>query len=132
MGTILTELDELSYKWKECKRIEEEANKKRLEVEKTILSYIEGKEEGTVTKKTNYYKISVIYGIDRKVDSEIASSLSSELGDEYERIFKWEAKIDIKEMRFLVEKKPDVYALVAKAMTSKPKKPSFKIEEVAE
>ena len=132
MGTILTELDELSYKWKECKRIEEEANKKRLEVEKTILSYIEGKEEGTVTKKTNYYKISVIYGIDRKVDSEIASSLSSELGDEYERIFKWEAKIDIKEMRFLVEKKPDVYALVAKAMTSKPKKPSFKIDEVAE
>ena len=130
MSTVL--LDELAYKWKEYKRLEEEANKERLEVEKTILSYIEGKEEGTVTKKTNYYKISVIYGIDRKVDSEIASSLSSELGDEYERIFKWEAKIDIKEMRFLVEKKPDVYALVAKAMTSKPKKPSFKIDEVAE
>lgn len=125
-------LDELSYKWKEYKRLEEEANKERLEVEKTILSYLDGKEEGTVTKKTDYYKISVTYGIDRKVDSEIASSLSSELGDEYERIFKWEAKIDIKEMRFLVEKKPDVYALVAKAMTSKPKKPSFKIDEVAE
>ena len=95
------------------------------------MALFEPKEEGTVTKNTDFYKVSCTFSIDRKVDSDIARSLAIQLGDEYERIFKWEAKIDTKEMRFLIDKKPEVYALCARAITSKPRKPSLKIEEVS-
>ena len=129
--TTVYAIDQLAFEWTKAKNAEMYANLSRIEIEKKILALFEPKEEGIVTKNTDFYKVSCTFSIDRKVDSDIARSLAIQLGDEYERIFKWEAKIDTKEMRFLIDKKPEVYALCARAITSKPRKPSLKIEEVS-
>ena len=129
--TEVSEIDQLAFDLEAAKTHELHAKEARLAIEEKLVALVEKKEEGTISKKGDYYKLSVTFGIDRKVDSDIARSLAIQLGDEYERIFKWEAKIDTKEMRFLIDKKPEVYALCARAITSKPRKPSLKIEEVS-
>lgn len=133
--TAVSELDQLAYDFTNAKVEEAKANEARLEIERKLLKLLEmiklleKKDEGTVTVKTDYYKISATFGIDRKVDSEIASSLSREMDEEqYRRLFKWTPGIDLKELRYLEERKPEVYRLAAKAITAKSKKPSLKVE----
>ena len=130
--TVVSVLDQLAYDLMVAKAEEASANEARLEIEKKLLELLEKKDEGTVTVKTDYFKISATFGIDRKVDPEIVASLSQELDEEqYQRLFKWTPGIDLKELRYLDEHKPEVYRLAAKAITAKPKKPSLKVEEIA-
>ena len=127
--TAVSELDQLAYDFTNAKVEEAKANEARLEIERKLLKLLEKKDEGTVTVKTDYFKISATFGIDRKVDPEIAASLSQEMDEEqYCRLFKWTPGIDLKELRYLEERNPEVYRLAAKAITAKPKKPSLKVE----
>ncbi|AFS52942.1 hypothetical protein [Leptospirillum ferriphilum] len=131
MLTMTAVIDELAFAWTQAKAEESAANRRRLEIEEKILQLLEKKEEGSVTEKTNYYKVTATYKINRMVDSNIAISLADELTqDQYQRIFRWKADVDTKELRFLMENKPETYSVIARAVTAKPAKPTLKIEEI--
>ena len=90
MLTMTAVIDELAFAWTQAKAEESAANRRRLEIEEKILQLLEKKEEGSVTEKTNYYKVTATYKINRMVDSNIAISLADELTqDQYQRIFRW-------------------------------------------
>lgn len=129
-GTVPV-LDQVAFEWIKAKKAEVEANRDRLEIEKRLLDLLEKKEEGTVSTKTEFYKVSVTFGVDRKVDSEIARSLADEMDrEQYERVFKWKPEISITELKHLRDNKPEVFRQVSRALTAKPTKPSVKVEEI--
>lgn len=131
MLTATAVIDELAFAWTQAKAEESAANRRRLEIEGKILELLEKKEEGSVTEKTDYYKVTATYKINRTVDEKIAVSLADELTqDQYQRIFRWKAEVDTKELRFLMENKPETYSVIARAVTAKPAKPTLKIEEI--
>ena len=57
--TTVSTIDQLAFEWTKAKRAEEDANLSRIEIEKKILALFEPKEEGTVTKNTDFYKDEV-------------------------------------------------------------------------
>ena len=54
-GTVPV-LDQVAFEWIKAKNAEMYANLSRIEIEKKILALFEPKEEGTVTKNTDFYK----------------------------------------------------------------------------
>lgn len=131
MLTATAVIDELAFAWTQAKAEEAAANRRRLEIEGKILELLEKKDEGSVTEKTDYYKVTATYKINRTVDEKIAVSLADELTqDQFQRIFRWKAEVDTKELRFLMENKPETYSVIARDVTAKPAKPTLKIEEI--
>tara|TARA_R110000803_G_scaffold28011_10_gene65137 strand:+ start:6009 stop:6404 length:396 start_codon:yes stop_codon:yes gene_type:complete len=117
-----TALDALSAQWKECKREEKEANVKRLAVEKEFAEILDIPEDGIL--KVAGMKIHT--GYTRKWDQEKLLKLQAEIRAEF---FPFESTL--KENRAVakhVEKEfPDLWALIADALTLTPSKASFSI-----
>ena len=129
--TEVSEIDQLAFDLEAAKTHELHAKEARLVIEEKIVALTEKKEEGTVSKKGDYYKLSVTFGIDRKVDPEIARSLANEMdAEQFGRIFLWKPEVSVTELKHLRDNKPEVFGLVSKAITSKPSKPSVKVEEI--
>ena len=130
--TEVSEIDQLAFDLEAAKTHELHAKEARLAIEEKLVALVEKKEEGTISKKGDYYKLSVTFGIDRKVDPEIARSLADEMDrEQYNRVFKWKPEISITELKHLRDNKPEVFRQVSRALTAKPKKPSLKVEEIA-
>lgn len=125
----VTELDELGWMWKVAKQEETEAKERRLKLEEKILLNVPEKEEGTVTVTTGFFKISATYSKDRKVDSDLVPNLPI-TNDLREKIFRKKFEVSVTELKKIQEYLPDIYIEVAKAITTKPSKPSIKIEEL--
>ena len=126
-----TDLDVLAHELQVAKTHELHAKEARLAIEEKLVALVEKKEEGTISKKGDYYKLSVTFGIDRKVDPEIAMSLADEMDrEQYNRVFKWKPEISITELKHLRDNKPEVFRHVSRALTAKPTKPSVKVEEI--
>ncbi len=126
-----TDLDRLAFELEMAKAKEAAAREARLAVEEKILAAMERKDEGTVSQKTDFYKVSVTFGVDRKVDPEIARQLADEMdAEQYARIFRWKPEVSVTELKYLREHNPEGFAQVSRAITAKPSKPSVKVEEV--
>lgn len=122
-------LDGLAWEWMKCKEEESTARARRLEIEERILCGMEKKDEGTVTDKTEFFKISVTYGMDRKTDSDLVPNLP--IPDEIrDKVFRKKYEISVTELRKVQEYLPEVYLEITQALTAKPSKPSLKIEEL--
>ena len=126
-----TELDVLAHELQVAKDREAVCREARLAIEEKIVALMEKKEEGTVSTKTEFYKVSVTFGVDRKVDAEIARSLADEMDAErYARIFRWKPEVSVSELKYLKDNNPEVFRQVSRALTAKPTKPSVKVEEI--
>ena len=126
-----TELDVLAHELQVAKDREAVCREARLAIEEKIVALTEKKEEGTVSTKTEFYKVSVTFGVDRKVDAEIARSLADEMDAErYARIFRWKPEVSVSELKYLKDNNPEVFRQVSRALTAKPTKPSVKVEEI--
>ena len=129
--TEVSEIDQLAFDLEAAKTHELHAKEARLAIEEKIVSLMEKKEEGTVSTKTEFYKVSVTFGVDRKVDAEIARSLADEMDAErYARVFRWKPEVSVSELKYLKDNNPEVFRQVSRALTAKPTKPSVKVEEI--
>ena len=129
--TTVTELDQLAFDLSAAKAEEAKAREARLAIEEKIVALTEKREEGTVSTGTEFYKVSVTFGIDRKVDAEIARSLADEMDAErYARVFRWKPEVSVTELKYLKDNNPEVFSQVSRALTAKPTKPSVKVEEI--
>lgn len=114
-----------------AKGVEEVARDARLKAENDLLALLPSTAEGTITEVAGDLKVSVRYSIHRTVDqaklSEIAPQVPEAIG---KRLFRWKADIEMRELRFLQGNEPEMYALVAQAITARPAKPSVSVEPV--
>jgi phage baseplate assembly protein W len=126
-----SELDDLLYQWALTKKAERDAAKARVDVEEQILALVGSKPEGSETHETEYYRITVTGNVRRSVDAAALAAVQSEIPQAiFDRVFKYEPKLDLREMRYVQNNEPGIYSTIAQAITAKPGKPTIKVEEV--
>lgn len=110
-----------------AKAREKAAKEERLKVEADLISVINPtKAEGTETMAAEGFKVSVTSKLSRKLDLKAYQAL--ELPDNMTFV-DFKPSINLKNLRMLERIDP---ALVAQCITTKPAKPSIKIEPVGE
>jgi hypothetical protein len=116
--------------WQSLKTQEESAKAKRLSLENDFLdiNYV-GMQSGTV--KLEGTPMSVVFRLDHKVDGDKLQTLAAEAGleEHLPALFRWKPELNIKAWeatdRTITDK-------LAQAITTKPAKPSFKINNKKE
>lgn len=116
-------LDLLAESWRAAKRAEEDARERRLAIEVQLLEQIPAEgAEGSVSVKTDAFKITATYGVTRSVDTPTLQGAWGELPPALQNCFRWKAEVNTTELR-----KYDGGGL-ERFVTVKPAKPSVKIE----
>ena len=111
-----------------AKKAEDAAIAARRELDEQIsLAMSTGKTEGTETQKLDALglKVSVTYGVTRKVDTDALSKAWAKLSDDEQAAFKWGATVSVATLRKLEGKS---LTTVSKFIESKPAAPSVKVE----
>lgn len=113
----------------EAKRAEEAAIAARREVDAVIADRLatEGKIEGSVTERAEGWKVTVTYGVNRRVATEQLQADWSKLSAEVQAVFRWKAEPIATELRKL-EGRAAISA--AKYVTTSPATPTVRIEAV--
>lgn len=114
---------------KEAERLAIEA---RIDAEQALIALAgDLKAEGTITLPSDAYKITITTKVNRSVDqarlTEIASQVPAEFG---KRLIRWKPDLVLTELRYLEANEPQVFAIVAQAITANPAKPSIEVKAV--
>lgn len=113
-----------------AKDVEAAATAARLKAEAELLAIVgELPTEGT-TRQTDGSLVAVIRtSLRRSVNAialtRIASQIPEAIG---KRLIRWKPELDTKELRYVQNNEPQVYALLAEAIEVKPAKPSITLE----
>ena len=112
-----------------AKRAEDDAISERRRIDASIAELLKdaNKAEGSISQKTDGYKVTVQYKVDRKVDTEKLQAAWPKLSAAATQAFKWKADVSVSELRKL--EGADA-AAAAVFITSKPATPSITIEAV--
>lgn len=123
-------LDQLAYEWENAKALEQEAQTRRIKIEEQILSLLDEKEEGTVSNDGEFYKVSVTYGMTRSIQLDELDKLNQDenLQSTLALAFPTKPSIDLATLRKIESAQPEIYKQIAKAISTKPRKPSVKIK----
>ena len=119
-------MKDLCIKFIEAKNNEALAKKQRLQAETELIAAMcPAKLEGTETKATDGFKVSVTSKLNRSLDYEKYQSLGI---PENMSFVDLRPAINLKNLRMIERLDPE---LVAQCVTVKPAKPALKVEEVA-
>ena len=127
MSTESPTLESLASDWREAKRKEEAARDERVEIEERIVELTGHKEEGSETHKAGEYKVTVTGKLTRKLDAEAWAQIEARIPEEL-RPVSYVPKLETKGLRYLEEKEPDVYRMVAQAIETKPAKTAVQVK----
>jgi hypothetical protein len=117
--------------WQAAKAAEKAANQQRLEIEEQIVAALPPTQlECTVSEKLDGVRVSVSYGINRKVDTEKLREIWDRLPVAAQHAFRWKAEPDMKKLRAIRELLPDAYAAAAAVIEAKPAKASVTVEAI--
>ncbi len=127
----LSNVEGLCGAWLEAKRREEEARKRRIEIEGQITEALEKKPEGAITHKLLHYKVTLTQPIYRKLDLEKWPIVKNLISQEF-----WPIKITVEAdptgCKWLAKERPDLWAMVADAFTVTPGKVGVEVKEIEE
>ena len=116
-------IEELMQDWKEYKKLESSVNAQRLAVEvelyKKLMTQVKFPMEGTTNHIEGSLKLKIVSKLDVKVDQDIASTMPELFKTKYEYSKTLLKTLDDEQVQKLNE-----------AITIKPGKPSFSVEEV--
>lgn len=118
-------IEELSAEWAKYKRMEAEANRKRLEIEQKICTH--AKEHIPAQGSAKIGCIKVTTGFDRKWDAEILTQIYRTKPPVFPFAVNW--KEDRRLTSKLESEQAEVMAMFMPALTIKEKKPYFTIAE---
>ena len=123
-------VDSLVVQWVEHKRQEEQANKRRVEIEAQIIAALGEPEEGSATHElADGSKLTITSKINRTVDEAVWLRVAPLVPEALRPVqFAQVAKIDLKGLRWLRDHQPSVYAIVAQAITAKKAKSALSLK----
>ncbi len=112
-----------------AKRAEDAAVNARRDIDKQLAELMRdaNKPEGTVSTKVDGFKLSVVYKIDRKADSDALSKSWDKLPIDVQNAFKWKADVSVSALKALDDK---AQLSAARFITSKEGSPSITIEAI--
>lgn len=117
-----------------AKQAEDQAIAARRAIDAKIIAAIdkpasgEGTSSRLLTHEDGTEKITVSYGVDRKVDTEAVKTDHDKLPAAVQAVFRWKAELDTKAYKALAS---DDALVAAKYVTAKPSTPSVKVEQFA-
>ena len=121
---------ELCSDWIECKATEKAAIDHRREIEDELIRRLEiaSDLDGTERRELERHALKIVGRIDRKVDAEMAQELAAEhgIGEYLSTLFRWKPEIILRAWSAAPE---TVTSALSRAITAKPGRPSFSIEE---
>ena len=117
-------LDELAYELEKCKAAEEAARIERIKAENALIEAVGLKEDGTTTTKTDWYRISTVAKLNRKL---IAEDIPDKL---YHAITRVKHELDVTALKKLATSHPEQYREACRFIATTPAKPSVKIERI--
>jgi hypothetical protein len=123
----------LAREWQRAKADEDTANKRRVDIENLLISILAfSKREGSESKKIDDHKITFTAKLNRTVDVDKWLEIKDQVPQNLQAVVeeKLTYKVTDKGARWLEENNPDVYALVSKAITTKPAKIAVKVEAI--
>lgn len=126
----VNEVDVLAKQWQEAKNAEDYAKERRLQIEAQITELVGVLDEGTSNAEGSHYKVKTVGKLTRSLDESGLQRDWLNLPDEVKSCIKWKPSIDTKALRSLESMRDDLVPVMAQYMTTKPAKPSIKIEEI--
>lgn len=122
-------LESLAGALERAKRAEDIARAERVAIEEAICNHMNLPEEGTVHEEAGHWKVTVTSKLTRTLDEarlrEVAHQIPDDVGA---KVIRWKPDLVLKELRACQEYRPEVYAVLASALTVKPAKPSVKVQ----
>lgn len=111
----------------EAKLAEKEANERRVALEEELIALVGAREEGSQTHAIGDYKITITGKLIRKLDWEMFdASIAGKIPQELQPV-KIKRELDDTGVKYLANNEPQIYRLLAKALTIKPAKTAVTI-----
>lgn len=127
----MDDLDKAAHALVAAKAVEARATAERIKAENILLDLVEQKAEGSLTVRGAMYKATVTFGISRAVDAAALESVRSSIPPAFfERAITYKPSVVMEGLRYLQNSEPDIYNVLAQAITAKPYKPSVKVEPI--
>ncbi len=124
-------LDQLSEEYRAAKDAESLARERRYEVERKISELVGTKDEGQITSKTERFKVTAKHKINRTIDAKKWEEIKDGLDPAIAlHLIKYKPSLDLKGYRWIRDNDPAAFAIVSKAITSKPAKVGISVEEL--
>ena len=120
-------LEELAGQWRTAKRAEERARDERGTIEQQIIALTGSKPEGSETHAAGEFKVTVTGKMTRKLDADLWESIKDSIPENL-RPVSYKPSLDLKGLRYLQNNEPEIYAIAAKAIETKPAKPSVTVK----
>lgn len=125
MSTKPLTLSDVLAAWMVAKESERTAIEHRRSLDKLVQQYLPKKDEGTVSQDDGDYKVSITYGVTRKVDTEKLSADWAILPGYVQTAFRWKADVNTANLR---EMNDDGTHYASKYITTSPSSPTVKVE----
>lgn len=110
-----------------AKQAEREANEKRVALEEELIGILGQKEEGAQTHHVGDYKITITGKLNRKIDWDMFDSTIAARIPESMHPVKIKRELDETGVKYLANNEPQLYKVLASALTIKPAKTAVTI-----
>jgi hypothetical protein len=111
----------------EAKLAEKEANERRVALEEELIALVGAREEGSQTHEIGDYKITITGKLNRKIDWDLFDqSIAAKIPQTLQPV-KIKRELDDTGVKYLANNEPQIYKLLAKALTVKPAKTAVTI-----
>jgi hypothetical protein len=115
----------------EAREAEKQANERRVELEEELIALLGQKEEGSQTHEVGDYKVTITGKLIRKVDWDLYDkSIAAKIPESLQPV-KVKRELDDSGVKYLANNEPQIYRLLAKALTIKPAKTAVNITKGA-
>lgn len=121
-------IEQLAQDYISAKAAESTANKARIAIEEQLIAALGAKEEGaTTTELTNGLKVTITGKLTYKADMPMLMQIAGALPENL-RPIKTEVKLDETGAKYLKNNEPEIWAMLAPAITIAPAKTSVAIK----
>lgn len=109
----------------EAKRVEREAEEKRIALEEELIAVLGKRDEGAKTHAVGDYKITITGRVNRKIDWDAFDVVSSKIP---ESLWPVKRQLDVTGVKYLENNEPALYKVLAPALTVEPAKTTVTIK----
>ena len=115
----------------EAREAEKKANERRIELEEELIAILGSKEEGAQTHEVGEYKVTITGKLIRSIDWDMYDkSIAAKIPESLQPV-KVKRELDDTGVKYLANNEPQIYRLLAKALTIKPAKTAVTISKGA-
>lgn len=126
-----TDFDQACAALEAAKIAENAAKQARIDAEAAVLAHATARDEGSTTVRGQRYKAVVTYGVNRTVDAAALSAIAGTIPAALLlQAIEYKPSLRVVGLKYLRGNEPDVYAVLAQAITATPAKPSVRLEAI--